>query len=194
MIGDTLLLQVAAVTDIAPGLRHLRLVAADGGKLPPAAAGAHVQLCWKAPAHLAATPTPGQPARRPRCLGDHRAPGAPPAVARPSSTNSSRPATAGGRLAGQPVRPVRTARHHLMIAGGIGITPFLSYLAEFGSPAPMPLHVCCRETEKDVFAPWLGGSPAVAFHWDADGHRLDIPALLAASRPAPTSTCAARRP
>ena len=44
MIGDTLLLQVAAVTDIAPGLRHLRLVAADGGKLPPAAAGAHVQF------------------------------------------------------------------------------------------------------------------------------------------------------
>ena len=43
MIGDTLLLQVAAVTDIAPGLRHLRLLAADGGKLPPAAAGAHVK-------------------------------------------------------------------------------------------------------------------------------------------------------
>jgi ferredoxin-NADP reductase len=97
---------------------------------------------------------------------------------------------AGDRLvAGWPgnlFAPVRIARHHLMIAGGIGITPFLSYLAEFGfTGAGHALHVCCRETEKDVFAPWLGSSQAVAFHWDADGHRLDIPALLA-SQPAGT--------
>ena len=50
MIGDTLLLRVAAATAIAPTLRHLRLVAADGSKLPPAAAGAHVQLSLKAAA------------------------------------------------------------------------------------------------------------------------------------------------
>jgi ferredoxin-NADP reductase len=81
-----------------------------------------------------------------------------------------------------------------MIAGGIGITPFLSYLAEFASPAPdAPARVLPRNREGRL-RPWLAGSPAVAFHWDADGHRLDIPALLAASRPAPTSTCAARRP
>ena len=44
MIGETLQLKVEAVTDIAPTLRHVRLVAADRGKLPPAAAGAHIQL------------------------------------------------------------------------------------------------------------------------------------------------------
>ena len=37
MIGQTLRLKVAALTDIAPSLRHVCLVAADGGKLPPAA-------------------------------------------------------------------------------------------------------------------------------------------------------------
>ena len=49
MIGQTLRLKVAALIDIAPSLRHVRLVAADGGKLPPAAAGAHIQLVLAGP-------------------------------------------------------------------------------------------------------------------------------------------------
>jgi ferredoxin-NADP reductase len=163
MIGDTLLLQVAAVTDIAPGLRHLRLVAADGGKLPPAAAGAHVQLVlegaartWRNAYSLVSRPG----ARDAWEIIVRRVP-----TSRGGSAFIHEQLKAGDRLvAGWPgnlFAPVRIARHHLMIAGGIGITPFLSYLAEFGfTGAERPARVLPRN-EKDVFAPgWPAARPS----------------------------------
>lgn len=183
MIGETLQLKVEAVTDIAPTLRHVRLVAADGGKLPPAAAGAHIQL------ELAGA---GRSFRNAYSLVSR--PGARDAwdiivrrvpASRGGSAYIHEALQAGDTLEaswpGNLFAPVRTARRHLMIAGGIGITPFLSYLADFAmSGGEHALHVCCREAEKDVFAPWIAGRSGVAFHWNADGQRLDIPALLAA--------------
>ncbi|MBS0356068.1 MAG: oxidoreductase [Proteobacteria bacterium] len=183
MIGETLRLKVAAACAISPSLRHLRLVAADGGKLPPAAAGAHLQLVLKG-----ATRT-------------HR--NAYSLISRPGARDAYEiivrrvPASRGGSAfiheqikvgdvleAGWPgnlFAPVRTARRHLMIAGGIGITPFLSYLADFAfGGADYALHLCCREDEQHVFDPWLAGKSGVSVHWDTDGRRLDIPALLAA--------------
>ena len=183
MIGQTLRLKVAALTDIAPSLRHVRLVAADGGKLPPAAAGAHIQLVLAGPGRsfrnaYSLVSRPG--ARDAWDIIVRRVP-----ASRGGSAYIREALQAGDTLEaswpGNLFAPVRTARRHLMIAGGIGITPFLSYLADFAmSGGEHALHVCCREEEKDVFAPWLAGRSGVAFHWDADGHRLDIPALLAA--------------
>ncbi len=183
MIGETLTLKVAAVSAISPSLRHLRLVAADGSKLPPAAAGAHLQLVLNGAART------------------HR--NAYSLISRPGARDAYEiivrrvPASRGGSAfiheqikvgdvleAGWPgnlFAPVRIARRHLMIAGGIGITPFLSYLADFAfGGADYALHLCCREDEQHVFDPWLAGKSGVSVHWDADGRRLDIPALLAA--------------
>ncbi|MBS0371191.1 MAG: oxidoreductase [Proteobacteria bacterium] len=182
-MGETLTLKVAAACAISPSLRHLRLVAADGSKLPPAAAGAHLQLVLNGAART------------------HR--NAYSLISRPGARDAYEiivrrvPASRGGSAfiheqlkvgdvleAGWPgnlFAPVRTARRHLMIAGGIGITPFLSYLADFAfGGADYALHLCCREDEQHVFDPWLAGKSSVSVHWDADGHRLDIPALLAA--------------
>ena len=183
MIGQTLRLKVAALTDIAPSLRHVRLVAADGGKLPPAAAGAHIQLVLAGPGRsfrnaYSLVSRPG--ARDAWDIIVRRVP-----ASRGGSAYIHEALQAGDTLEaswpGNLFAPVRTARRDLLVAGGIGITPFLSYLADFAmSGGEHALHVCCREEEKDVFAPWLAGRSGVAFHWDADGHRLDIPALLAA--------------
>lgn len=185
MIGDSLLLRVDAATAIAPTLRHLRLVAADGGKLPPASAGAHVQLSLKAAArtHRNAYSLVSRPGARDayeiivRRVEPSR--GGSAFIHEQLAPGDTVEAAWPGNL----FPPVRTARHQLMIAGGIGITPFLSYLAEFGlSGASHALHVCCRPDEREVFAPWLAEGAKVNFHWDADGHRLDIPALLAAQQ------------
>ena len=94
MIGQTLRLKVAALTDIAPSLRHVRLVAADGGKLPPAAAGAHIQLVLAGPVRsfrnaYSLVSRPG--ARDAWDIIVRRVP--PPAAARPTSTKRCRPAT-----------------------------------------------------------------------------------------------------
>ena len=182
MIGETLLLKVSAVTDIAPSLRHVRLVAATGSKLPPAAAGAHIQLTLAGETRTfrnaySLVSRPG--ARDAWEIIVRRVP-----TSRGGSAFIHEELQVGDTVeAGWPGNlfpPVRTARRHLMIAGGIGITPFLSYLAEFAfSGANYALHVCCREEEQNVFAPWIAGQTGVAFHWDADGQRLDIPALLA---------------
>jgi ferredoxin-NADP reductase len=182
MIGQTLKLQVQHLQDIAPGLRHLRLVSADGTPLPPTGAGAHVQLS-----------IPGAARTHRNAYSLVNAPGSRSAydiIVRRVPTSRGGSAAVHERLQmgdvleaqwpGNLFPPQRKAGRHLMVAGGIGITPFLSYLQDAAvRQAGCALHVCCRESEKDVFAPWLKSAEGVQFHWNAEGHRLDIAALLA---------------
>jgi ferredoxin-NADP reductase len=188
MIGQTLTLQVQSLRDLAPGLRHLRLVSADGALLPPTGAGAHVQLSLLGAARL-----------HRNAYSLVNAPGSRSAydiIVRRVPTSRGGSAAVHERLkVGDPIEalwpgnlftPLRKASHHLMVAGGIGITPFLSYVQDAAvRQAGFALHVCCRETEREVFAPWLADTEGVHFHWNAEGHRLDITALLA-SQPAGT--------
>lgn len=182
MIGQTLKLRVASLQDIAPGLRHIRLVAVDGAALPPTGAGAHVQLSL-----------PGATRVHRNAYSLVNAPGSRSAydliVRRVPASRGGSAAVHERLLVGDVVEalwpgnlfaPVRKASRHLMIAGGIGITPFLSYVQDASvRQAGFALHVCCRESEQGVFAPWLGSTEGVQFHWNAEGRRLDIAALLA---------------
>jgi len=182
MIGQTLSLQVHSLQDIAPGLRHLRLTSTDGAPLPPTGAGAHVQLS-----------IPGATRTHRNAYSLVNAPGSRSAydiiVRRVPASRGGSAAVHARLKVGEVVEalwpgnlfpPQRKAGRHLMIAGGIGITPFLSYLQDAGvRQAGFALHVCCRASEKDVFAPWLKSTEGVQFHWNTDGHRLDIAALLA---------------
>ncbi|MBN9697894.1 MAG: oxidoreductase [Zoogloea sp.] len=181
MTGDQLKLRVAAIQDIAPTLRLVRFENADAGPLPPSATGAHLQVVLQAP--------------------DKQIRNAYSLISKPGSRDAYEiivrrvPESRGGSAyiheqlqtgdllttswPGNLFAPQRSARKHIMIAGGIGITPFLSYVADFaGKGIDYELHLCCREEEKDSFAPWLPEPDKVFVHWDADGHRLDIPALL----------------
>lgn len=183
MITSTLKLTVVAAEDLAPGLRHVRLAAVDGRPLPPTGAGAHV-LCHLPGAtrvHRNAYSLVNAPgSRRSYDIIVRRVP-----ASRGGSAAVHERLKIGDVIDAQPpgnlFAPVRGAGHHLMIAGGIGITPFLSYLQDVGvRQTGCTLHVCCRESEQSVFRPWLPDGADVHFHWDADGHRLDIAALLAA--------------
>ena len=183
MIVSSLKLRVAAVDDIAPSLRHVRLEAADGAALPPTGVGAHVLLSLPGASRMhrnaySLTNAPGT--RSGYDVIVRRVP-----ASRGGSAAVHERLKVGELLDAQPpgnlFAPVRGARHHLMIAGGIGITPFLSYLQDVDvRRAGGTLHVCCRESERDVFKPWLPAGADVRFYWDAEGRRLDIAALLAA--------------
>jgi vanillate O-demethylase ferredoxin subunit len=81
------------------------------------------------------------------------------------------------------------ARRHLLLAGGIGITPILCMaerLAVMG--ADFELHYCTRSKERTAFAQRIAASSfaqRVAHHFD-DGpasQKLDIAALLATPQP-----------
>ncbi|MDP2022170.1 MAG: PDR/VanB family oxidoreductase [Hydrogenophaga sp.] len=183
MIASGLKLSVVAVNDIAPSLRQVSLASADGTMLPPNGAGSHVlfSLPGEKRVHRNAYSLINAPGSRGRYdIIVRRVP-----ASRGGSAAVHERLNVGDVIEAQlPANlfpPQRGARLHLMIAGGIGITPFLSYIKDAGVLATgYALHVCCRESERAVFAPWLPeGDPKVAFHWDADGHRLDIPALLA---------------
>lgn len=183
MISSGLKLKVVAVNDIAPSLRQLSLASVDGSALPPNGAGSHVlfNLPGQGRIHRNAYSLINPPGSRSQYdIIVRRVP-----TSRGGSAAVHERLQLGDVIEAQlPANlfpPQRRARQHLMIAGGIGITPFLSYLQDAGVKASgYALHLCCRESEREVFEPWLpAGDPQVFFHWDAEGHRLDIPALLA---------------
>ena len=75
------------------------------------------------------------------------------------------------------------AGRHVLIAGGIGITPFLSQLHELeGDAAPYELHYAFRSPEHGAFQGELADGPHganVRFYVDSLERRLDLAALFA---------------
>jgi len=79
------------------------------------------------------------------------------------------------------------AQRHLLLAGGIGITPLLCMAERLvNTGADFTLHYCSRSRERTAFVQRLGQSAfaqRVQFHFDdgAPAQKLDLAALLATS-------------
>ncbi|OLL71734.1 Flavodoxin reductase (ferredoxin-NADPH reductase) family 1, Vanillate O-demethylase oxidoreductase [Pseudonocardia sp. Ae168_Ps1] len=121
----TLDLVVAALGTPCPGVRSLELAPAGGGPLPSYPPGSHVAVRW-APHRWNPYSLTG-PSVAPERL--HLA-----VALRPDGHGGSRwmhALAVGDRVrASRPratFRPVETATHHLLVAGGIGVTPVLSH-------------------------------------------------------------------
>ena len=176
---------VKSVTFEAEAILGYRLVAADGGALPPATAGAHLDV------HL-----PGGGVRQYSLCGD-------PACRDHYEIAVLREAggRGGSRAMHETVRPgdrltVSAPRNrfpldpspgpHLLLAGGIGITPMMAMIAELEARgADWQLHFCTRSPARTPFrgrlAPHLRSGRAHLHHDGGDPSRgLDIAALLAA--------------
>lgn len=75
----------------------------------------------------------------------------------------------------------KTARRHVLIAGGIGITPFLSQISDLNRlGADYELHYAYRSPEHAAFREQLEEmcGDKVHFHVDSEGTQLDLKALL----------------
>ncbi|MBM7461491.1 PDR/VanB family oxidoreductase [Rhodococcus coprophilus] len=124
-------LSVGDITELSPTVRHLRLIAPDGHDLPSFTPGSHIVV-------TCGTGTDGRPRRNSYSL---TGPGFEPdhygisvrrdeagrggsrwihhlKVGDPVSVSTPRSAFA----------PVLTAKHHVLVAGGIGVTPILSHV------------------------------------------------------------------
>ncbi|SNT12868.1 PDR/VanB family oxidoreductase [Tropicimonas sediminicola] len=71
------------------------------------------------------------------------------------------------------------ARKHVMIAGGIGITPFLSQLKQLSRlQVPYELHYAARSRAEAAGLRLLNGAAHVHVHISEEGNRMDIGAIL----------------
>lgn len=123
---------VEQVHAVAEGIREFVLVRADGSEFPLYSAGCHVVLRLPLPGRDHRNPYSllGDPARRDRWrIAVHRQP-----QSRGGSAWLHERAVRGTRLTiSTPVNLfplLRTARHHVLVAGGIGITPILAQARE----------------------------------------------------------------
>ena len=184
MDKHTLTLVVADAALIAPGLRRVHLRAADGARLPPAAPGAHITLSL-----------PGADGARP-LRNSYTLVSADPEHGYELIVRRADRSRGGSRHIHERLAPGdvidATAPHnlfalhsqakkHLLIGGGIGITPLLAFVARLRETgAPFELHQIASADEIGVFAALLAPRAGERVHIHGGRTSLDLPALLAA--------------
>ncbi|MDD2877491.1 MAG: PDR/VanB family oxidoreductase [Acidiphilium sp.] len=174
-------LRIEAISVLSPTIRRFILAADDGAPLPVAGAGAHVMVSlpgetrsWRNAYSVVSGPG----------MRDHYE-----IVVRRSQQSRGgsaflhERAVAGDRLeVGLPQNffaPSRIAGRHLLLSGGIGITPFLSYIRTLHTP--FELHHCCKREDTPAFAGLLpSGATNIVLHTNRE--ELNFRTLLAAQK------------
>jgi len=180
-----MLLRIRSITYLAARVNGYELVDADGNDLPPFTAGAHISVrllegivrdfsLWNDPAE-----------RTRYCIAVLREGGA--------SSRLHEEVRAGNLAAVSMPRNnfplAAAAERHLLIAGGIGITPIMAMIAELRRRrAEFHVHYCTRSPGETAFLDELAMLAAlgrVQFHHDGGdpANGLDIAATLREWRP-----------
>lgn len=182
MSADALALRVRETEPISPSLKRFVFEAADGGELPPAGPGAHLRLTlfgngqrWKNAYSIVDAPAD----RRSFAIIVRRV-----AQSRGGSAFMHEGVHKGSVVAahepGNLFPLSQIARKHLMISGGIGVTPFLSYLAALTTTgAPFELHHFCRDEEAALFERILHGFDAAKISIHPQSLGFDLSTVLA---------------
>lgn len=178
-----LALRVAAIDDAIPGIRRIRLVPQAGGLLPAFSAGAHLVLAMRDGPTLRRNPYS-------LCSDPEDRSGYDIAVRRAERSRGGsaflhdRLAVGDLLSAGQPAnlfQPDWRGRRHVMVAGGIGITPFMAMTATFDRMGlPFELHYACRSRATAAFADLLAAryGGRVTLYPSDEGRRIDLAAVV----------------
>jgi len=182
--GAWLEVQVSQRQQVAEGIALFELQALDGGPLPAFTAGAHIDVTLPN-GLIRQYSLCNDPARR-----DHYQLGI---LLEPEGRGGSRSAhealVEGSRLRiGHPrnLFPLAPARHSILLAGGIGITPMLAMAAQLTrEDRSFELHYCGRTASRMAFRDRLAASDhagRVHLHEDdgPEAQRFDAAAMLPA--------------
>jgi carnitine monooxygenase subunit len=184
----TLLVRVTRIEPVTPLIKRYTLEALDGGALPPFSGGSHiiVQLRDGSRQYNNAYSLMSSP----QALGSYQI------GVRRETPSKGGSAFLHDKVAEGDTLSItypnnlfaldKTARHHVLIAGGIGITPFISQLHDLHQRgASYELHYAFRADEHGAFRDELAGlcGDHVHFHVDSKGQRLDLTGLLGGMEP-----------
>lgn len=183
MTNALLNVRVLSVRYEAEDINSYELVDPDGGELPPFTAGAHIDLHFR-DGRIRQYSLANDPSERHRyVVGILREPaGRGGSVAIFEKVHAGRILTISAPRNHFPL--VESARRHLLLAGGIGVTPMMAMLAQLQREnADFLLHYCTRSPQKTAFRELLAERSAagrVRYHHDGGDPRkgLDIAALL----------------
>ena len=183
---STIAVRVARKSTEAIDICSLELVALDGSALPAFSAGSHIDvqlpggitrqysLCNNGESHRYVVSVLRDPASRGGSLAVHDQ------VAEGDTLTISAPRNHFALA--------HDAQQHLLLAGGIGVTPILCMAERLAvTGGDFHMHYCTRSKERTAFLQHITGAPyadRVAFHFD-DGdaaQKLDLAATLATPR------------
>ena len=175
---------VTAIEQVTPLIKHFTLAAVDGGTLPAFSGGSHIIVVMHAQARVHRNPY--SLLSSPRSLDTYEIAVRRMEHSRGGSHYLHDRIEVGSRLGIAP--PVnlfgldKIARKHILIAGGVGITPMLAQLDDLrGGPVPHELHYAVRSPDHAAFAQRLRDLCGARLRiYDAStGQRLDLRVLLA---------------
>jgi vanillate O-demethylase ferredoxin subunit len=183
-----MLLRVRSITFLAEGINGYELVDPAGSELPAFTAGAHVDVRL-GDGLIRQYSLCNDPAERRRYSIA--------VLKEPESRGGSRllheTVRVGDRLEVSAPRNnfplAETAERHVLLAGGIGVTPMMSMIAELKRrDADFIMHYCTRAPERMAFgeelAPLVAGGRVFCHHDGGDPARgLDVAATLRAASP-----------
>ena len=180
---STINVKIAAIKQVTPLIKHFTFVKEDGSEFPAFSGGSHVVVSLN---------IGGRVHRNPYSLM-----GSPTDTSAYHISVRKQEQSRGGSVfmhdyvavgmsfkITYPVNLFSLAKKghkHILIAGGIGITPFMSQIADLKrTGADFELHYAFRSPEHGAFAAQLAKVCGDKFHCyiDSEGDRLDLQALL----------------
>jgi ferredoxin-NADP reductase len=181
--AQTLAVVVTAIEQVTPLIKHFTLAAVDGEPLPAFSGGSHIIVVMHAESRTHRNPY--SLLGSPRCLDTYEIAVRRMEESRGGSHFLHERIEVGSRLGiAHPVNlfPLdKIARKHLLIAGGVGITPILAQLEDLrDGPIPYELHYAVRSPEHAAFAQRLRqlAGERLRMYYDSAGEGLDLGALL----------------
>jgi ferredoxin-NADP reductase len=181
--AQTLPVVVTAIEHVTPLIKHFTLAAVGGEPLPAFSGGSHIIVVMHTPAR--AHRNPYSLLGSPRCLDSYEIAVRRMEESRGGSHYLHDHIRVGSRL--EIAHPVnlfgldKIARKHLLIAGGVGITPILAQLEELqDGSTPFELHYAVRSPQHAAFAQRLRerAGASLRMYYDSEDQKLDIDALL----------------
>jgi len=181
--ADTIRVRVAAIEQVTPQIRHFTFVPLDGGELPAFSGGSHVIVVMRGAQRVYRNPYSLMSS--PQELDNYQISVLRVDPSRGGSAFMHEQVRVGSEL--EIAHPVnlfpleKLARKHLLLAGGIGITPFMAQLHDLRlTHVPYELHYATRSPSHGAYGELIGRAEpqrARLYH-DSDNRFIDIEGLL----------------